>query len=145
MMIDFLRGRLSLLWQVEKQRYRLKGPVNILLSITFLILYFWVFMTVGHMCWPDHVENQTQFIMIGSICCSLIPAIIMFLAHLPGYFGHAAYKKYQNNIETPRPWEKKDWPQKLTTSIFLVSFNQLVGIPFLVFMGSRSKSKAHFG
>ena len=106
-----LKKKVEIIVKIEKKKWELKGPINTAIGLLLFFGIMWAAAHFGRKYWPEHVEDKSNFVFIGSIVCSLSSQILAFILFLPGYLDISSfYRKHQINKTSSRPWEREEWP-----------------------------------
>lgn len=122
------------LLDIEQKRYKKKGIFNILLALALLFSTMYVSFVIGQRYWPNVVEDKMTFVTVGSIIINLSMEVIGFIIYLPGYLGWSKYfADHIINKKSLRPWERKNWPEVKSKTIYNFILNQLIIYPVIVY------------
>ena len=80
-----LLKRLSMIPDIERKRYQLKGLVNTVLGFALLFGSICISREIGVKLWPEDIEDKTVFFWKGAILLHFAAETWTFLLMLPGY------------------------------------------------------------
>lgn len=105
----------------------------------------WASVEAGSRFWPTTVENEANFILIGSFLLHKLFQLISFGLYLPGYLEIApAYKPYRINTKTSKPWERVNWSEVRKRALIFVFVNQFIVYPLIMFVSAQMKLNVRF-
>lgn len=84
---ELLGDRWATIVRIEKKKLEKKGVLNTALGYFLLVGLIWIAQKIGEQYWPENIENQAIFYLVGAFVIHESAQILSFLCYLPGYLN----------------------------------------------------------
>jgi hypothetical protein len=123
--------------RIELKRYQTKGVKDTVIGVILLLLFFWGGWQGGQILWPQKIEDPSSFIVWNLLVIHTLFQIVVAFLWLPGYLNwFQAFKSHTINRKTSWPWERANWPEVRTKTIWNLLLNEFIIYPTPIFLSA---------